>query len=380
MHFVSLALKNVLRRPIRSALTSLGVALAVGTFVALVGLSDDFVESIRSRYAAQGIDLIVLKSGRTEQLYATLPERVGTQILSLPNVKALSPILFDAVTFEGTDLLGVLIEGWYADSPLFDHVKVLAGRRFTADDHNCVMLGKLLAQSLGKGVDDDIVIDGRQFHVIGEYEVENAFENGGALVLLADLQELMDRQGQVTGFEVLLHDNSDAAIGKTREQIAALQDERGRHWSLTATPADQQAAGFVFIKLGRAMAWITSLIAIVIGAVGVLNTMMMAVFERTHEIGVLRAIGWRKIRIVRMIVLEALLVSVIGAAIGTIAAMLLARLFTLNPTFRAIVDGSIAPITMVEGVLVACFVAMLGSIYPAYRATRQSPVEALRHV
>lgn len=380
MHFVSLALKNVLRRPIRSALTSLGVALAVGTFVALVGLSDDFVESIRSRYATQGIDLIVLKSGRTEQLYATLPERVGTQIQSLSNVKSLSPILFDAVTFEGTDLLGVLIEGWYADSPLFEHVRILAGRRFTSDDHNCVMLGKLLAQSLGKGVDDDIVIDGRQFHVIGEYEVENAFENGGALVLLADLQELMDRQGQVTGFEVLLHDNSDAAMEKTREQIAGLQDERGRHWSLTATPADQQAAGFVFIKLGRAMAWITSLIAIVIGAVGVLNTMMMAVFERTHEIGVLRAIGWRKFRIVRMIMLEALLVSVIGAVIGTIAAMLLARLFTLNPTFRAIVDGSIAPSTMVEGVLVACFVAVLGSFYPAYRATHQSPVNALRHV
>ncbi|MFO0790558.1 MAG: FtsX-like permease family protein [Pirellulales bacterium] len=380
MHFVSLALKNVLRRPIRSALTALGVALAVGTFVALVGISDDFVDSIRARYATQGIDLIVLKSGRTEQLYATLPERVGNQIQAVPNVKALSPILFDAVTFEGTDLLGVLIEGWYAESPLFDHVKILNGRRFATGDRNVVMLGKLLAQSLGKSVDDDIVIDGHAFHVIGEYEVENAFENGGALVLISDLQELMDRQGQVTGFEVLLQDNSDAAIAETCRQIADLHDERGRHWSLTATPANQQAAGFVFIKLGRAMAWVTSLIAIAIGAVGVLNTMMMSVFERTHEIGVLRAIGWRKRRIVRMIMLEALVVSVVGAAIGTIAAVLLARLFTLNPTFRAIVDGSIAPATAVEGVVVACLVAALGSIYPAWRAAHQSPVVALRHV
>jgi putative ABC transport system permease protein len=379
MHFTSLVLKNVMRRPVRSVLTAFGVALAVGTFVALVGLSNDFVGSISQRYATQGIDLVVLKSGRAEQVYATLPEKLGAQIEALPNVAAVCPILFDVVTFEESNLVGVFIEAWYADSPLFDHVNVVTGRKFKADDHHVVMLGKLLAQNMGKKVGDDIAIDGQPFKVIAIHEMENAFENGGALVLISDLQEIMDRQGQVTGFEVVLKDKSESQGAETRRQIEDLRDSKGKHLSLAATPVAQQVSNFVFVKMARAMAWITSLIAIVIGCVGVLNTMMMSVFERTHEIGVLRAIGWRKNRIIRMIMLEAFAVSVIGAVLGTLAAILLTRLLVFIPTFRAVVDGRIALVTIAEGILVACFVAALGSIYPAYRATKQSPTEALRH-
>ena len=379
MHFISLVMKNVLRRPVRSILTALGVALAVGTFVSLVGLSNDFVGSISQRYATQGIDLVVLKSGRAEQVYATLPEKLGAQIKALPNIEAVSPILFDVVTFEDSDLVGVFIEAWYGDSPLFDHVKVMVGRRFTAADHHVVMLGKLLAQNMGKGVGDDIVIDGQSFKVVGVHEVENAFENGGALVLISDLQEIMDRQGQVTGFELILKDDSEAKTAETRRQIEDLRDPNGKRWNLAATPVAQQASSFIFVKMGRAMAWITSLIAIVIGCIGVLNTMMMSVFERTHEIGVLRAIGWRKSRVVRLIMLEALAVSVMGAIIGTLAAVVLTRALALIPTVRAIVDGHIAPVTIAEGIVVACLVAALGSLYPAYHAAKQTPMEALRH-
>jgi putative ABC transport system permease protein len=379
MHFISLVLKNVLRRPVRSILTALGVALAVGTFVALVGLSNDFVDSISRRYATQGIDLVVLKSGRAEQVYATVPEKLGGQIQALPNIAHVCPILFDVVTFEDSDLVGVFIQAWYADSPLFGHVKILAGRKFTTADDHAMMLGKLLAENLGKKVGDDVVIDGTPFKVVGIHETENAFENGGALVRISELQTIMDRQGQVTGFELILADDSEEAIAETRRQIESLRDETGKQWSLAATPVAEQVSSFIFVKMGKAMAWITSLIAVVIGCVGVLNTMMMSVFERTHEVGVLRAVGWRKSRIVRMIMLEALVVSVLGAAIGTLGAILLSRLLSFIPTFRAVIDGHIAPITIAQGILVACLVAALGSIYPAYRATRQTPTEALRH-
>ncbi len=332
-----------------------------------------------SAYATQGIDLVVLKSGRAEQVIATLPEKLGAQIKALPNVAAACPMLFDVVTFQDSDLVGVFIEAWYADSPLFDHVKVMTGRKFTASDQHVMMLGKLLAQNMRMAVGDDVVIDGQPFEVVGIYEVGNAFENGGALVKISDLQQIMDRQGQVTGFEIILNDDGEAKTAETRRQIEDLHDTNGKHWNLAATPVAEQASNFIFVKMGRAMAWITSLIAVVIGCIGVLNTMMMSVFERTREIGVLRAVGWRKSRIVRMIMLEALAVSVMGAIIGTSAALLLTRLLAVIPTFRAVVDGSIAPVTIAEGIFVACLVAAIGSIYPAYRATRQTPTEALRH-
>jgi putative ABC transport system permease protein len=241
------------------------------------------------------------------------------------------------------------------------------------------MLGRLLAQNLQKSVGDNIVVDGQPLEVVGVFETDNAFENGGALILIPELQEIMDRKGQVTGFELLLNDDSEERTAESRRQIEDLRDPSGKPWNLAATPVEQQATSFIFVRMGKAMAWLTSLIAMVIGCIGVLNTMMMSVFERTHEIGVLRAMGWRKSRVVRMIILEALVVSVIGAIIGTNSAMVLARVMAMFPTVGAIVDGYLAPSIVAQGIVVACLVAVLGSLYPAFRAVRQEPTEALRH-
>ena len=379
MHFTTLVLKNVLRRRGRSLLTALGVALAVATFVALVGISTGLVDSIDERYNHMGIDLVVLKSGRAEQVYATIPERIEDSIAALPNVQAVCPILFDVVTFEDADLIGVFIEGWRHDSALFADLKVLSGEMLKPEDGRAVMLGKMLAENLKKKVGDSLDVDGQKYRVVAIIEAVNAIENGGAVMLLDQLQDLMDRQGQVTGFEVLLKDDNEAAVAAACRDIEALRNDKGKPWRMTATPVKEQADRFVFVKMGRAMAWLTSLIAVVIGCVGVLNTMMMSVFERTHEIGVLRAMGWRKSRVVRMIMLEALIVSLCGAVLGTLSAVALIRVLSIVPAANVIVDGRIASPIIVEGALLAVLVALLGGVYPAYRAAAQLPTLALRH-
>jgi putative ABC transport system permease protein len=288
-------------------------------------------------------------------------------------------MLFDVVTLDESDLIGVFIEAWHHDSRLFDRVQVLQGRKLREGDRWAVMLGTLLSKNLQKAVGDELVIDGQPLEVIGIFETDSAFENGGALVLIPDLQELMDRHGQVTGFELLLADDSEAAVAATRSAIEGLRQPDGKPWNLAATPAFQQAGRFIFIRMGRAMAWLTSLIAVLIGCIGVLNTMMMSVAERTHEIGVLRAMGWQKSRVLRMVVLEAFVVGLIGAAIGVLAGVILTRLLAKIPAAENVIDGRIAGSILLQGIAVAVIVAVVGSIYPAYRAARQLPTEALRH-
>jgi putative ABC transport system permease protein len=122
-----------------------------------------------------------------------------------------------------------------------------------------------------------------------------------------------------------------------------------------------------------------SFLAILIGGVGVLNTMLMSVYERTREIGVLRSLGWRRRSILGLILREALWLGFLGGLVGLIIAVFLAYLITVAP----MIGGMLTPIWDVNIIARAIFIALLlgvvGGLYPAYRATRLQPIEALRY-
>src|SRR5262249_45342531 len=145
------------------------------------------------------------------------------------------------------------------------------------------------------------------FEVVGVYQSFTVFENGGAVVPLAELQELMLRKGSVTGFSVVLEDAEDKAalVQRVKAQIEAIADDERGPYRIDAQPTRDYVSKSLPIKLANGMAWVTSMIALLIGAVSMLNTMIMSVMERTREVGVLRAIGWRKRRVVYMVLGEA---------------------------------------------------------------------------
>jgi putative ABC transport system permease protein len=243
------------------------------------------------------------------------------------------------------------------------------------------MLGKVLAANLDKTSDDRVEIFGEDFRVVGVFESFSVYENGSAVVLLTDLQELMNRPGQVTGFQVILEDRPDkkALVEEVKEKIKELDDGRGHSLGLDALPTEDYVKSTSQLQMAHAMAWVTSVIALVIGAIGVLNTMVMSVFERTREIGILRAIGWRKGRVMRMILYESLFLSMAGAAVGVAAAVALTRLLSQLPQGSRFIEGSVDPGVMLRGLIIALFVGLAGGIYPALRGAYMLPTEAIRH-
>ncbi len=122
-----------------------------------------------------------------------------------------------------------------------------------------------------------------------------------------------------------------------------------------------------------------SVLAVGIGAIGVMNTMVMSVFERTREIGILRAVGWNGRRILRMIIGESLVLCVAAAAVGTALGVLATRGILLIDTVRSILEPQYSPDIFVRALVVGVVVALLGALYPAYRAVRLTPMEALRY-
>jgi putative ABC transport system permease protein len=381
MRFYQFILKNVLQRKARSALTMIGVAIAVTAVVALVGIADGFQRSFRELYEKRGVDLLVVRAGSSERLSSSIPQQVGTQIRGISGVRAVSPGLMDVVSFEEANLPSVPLQGWAADSFLFEGLKLLSGRRLEAGDDKGVMLGMVLAKNLGKKTGDTLEIANRDFEIIGVFESFNVFENGSVVMLIHSLQTLMDRPDQVTGFQVILDNAPDKKelIERVRREINALRSSSGRPWGIEAVPTVDYVNSTSQIRMAQAMAWMTSAIALVIGAIGVLNTMIMSVLERTREIGILRAIGWRKGRVVRLILYESLLLSVAGAMIGIACAAALTHALTWWPLVSGLIKGDVAWPVMVQGFLIALAVGLIGGAYPAYRGAQLLPTEALRH-
>jgi putative ABC transport system permease protein len=236
----------------------------------------------------------------------------------------------------------------------------------------------VLARNLGKKVGDRIELYAEEFEIVGIFESFSVYENGCVVVLLEELQRLMDRPGQVTGFLVdvtpIDKDSpaTQARIDAVARKIEALSPK------LSVLPTENFIENVEQIKLGRSMAWVTSAIAVFIGSIGVLNTMVMSVIERTREIGTLRAIGWKRLTVMRMILWESVILSLGGALLGIVQAVILIRILAILPWTSGLVAGSTSPGVMLQGLTIAILVGVLGAIYPAYRAAGLSPVEALR--
>ncbi len=373
MRFVTLIVRNLLRRRARTVLTATGLAVAIAAVLDLVGIAWNFEQSFLKLFTAKGIDLVVVRAGTSNQLSSTLDESLGAKLRGLEGVLDISPSLMDTVGFEQAHIASALINGWPSGSLLFRGSKLLDGRLFRPGEGNVALLGRVLALNLGKHVGDALDVAGVTFQVIGIFESDSIFESGALIVPLATLQRMMGREGQVTGFVIEARSSQPAAIAGLRKRIESAIP------GVAATPARDHVQRDVQIQLAKVMAWATTVLALLLGSVGMLNTMIMAVFERTQEIGVLRALGWRRGRVLRLILGESLILGLLGAVLGLILAVAGLRGLLLAPTARGFIDPHLPPAVLGFGIVLGLLLSVLGGIYPALRAAALEPSEALRH-
>jgi putative ABC transport system permease protein len=382
MHFLDFVLRNLLRRRVRTALTIVGVSVAIAAVVALLSITNGYELTSKSVYASHGIDMVVVKAGVADRSSSTLDEDLGKRLQELNGISKVSATLRDSVSFEGTSG-PVPLNGWPLDSFNFDALNILPpGRDLEPTDKQAVLLGKTLAGNLDKKVGDEVEIEGKNFKVIGIYESGNIIEDRKAIMSLRDLQSLMDRISQVSQFEITLHKDlpdRTATIAALRQDIENLKDEDGTKVGLAAQASDDFVKSDNQIRLAHAMAWITSAIALIVGSIGMLNTMIVSVLERTQEIGILRAIGWRKMRIMRMILVESFTLSFTGAVLGILLAFVMIQVLARFPAAQGAVHGGITMRVIVMAYLLSILVGLVGGGYPALRGANLPPTEALRY-
>ncbi|MCP3969638.1 MAG: hypothetical protein GY717_04850 [Rhodobacteraceae bacterium] len=289
MNHIGFAARNLKRRPARSLLTILGVAFAVGSFITLYGLSQSVHENVERSFSEHDIDLTAKRRGIAEPFGGTIPQDLAADVAAIPGV---ADVAGQLVTFAATDNDdSVLAAGWPPGRFYWDTVPLKAGRMPTPDETKIALVGADIARTLDKRPGDDITLLGERFRIASLTDYHSVINRNQVIVKLADLQELTFRDGALTFLSIRLDDPGDQA---NADRIASAIEALGK---LTVSRSESMMRDDSMFGLLTAVSTSMAWVALFMGVLMVLNTLLMAVLERTREIGILAAIGWSKTRI-----------------------------------------------------------------------------------
>jgi putative ABC transport system permease protein len=372
VRFVSIPARNLGRRPVRSVLTALGVALAVAGFIVLTGFSRGMQHAWTASLLERGVQITAVPRGTVQVLAASIDQSDAARVAAVRGVRDAAGELADMVMLPTGQ--PVLVVGWPPGSFLWDTLRLSAGRLPRPGRGGAAVLGEGLARALRLGPGDSLSLLGTPLTISAVFRPSSVINNNMLILPLPALQRLLHRPGQVTVLDVRLARPGDA--GEFRAVASRLSAAfPGLAFSETRFVADSNE----IMRLIRAMAWGISLIALTMGLFTVLNTLLMSVTERIREFGILSAVGWSPGRVLAMVVLEGLGLSLAGSAAGIALGLAGLRWLAASPMLRGLVEPQVDGRLFLEVSAVTLILGAAGSLYPAARAVRVHPVEALRY-
>ncbi len=370
MTFFGLIAHNLWTKKLRTALTALAVAIGVLTVVTLTVVTDSLRSSAAAVLETGNADFTVAQKGVDGALNSVIDDAQVGRLQQTPGVRSAVGALVALTDLDADN--PAFLEIGLAPSSLADFgVRIVAGRPYTADARDEVLLGWRTADNLGKGVGDTIDIAGGRKTVVGVYRTGQAFGDGGAMFPLVFLQADERRAGTVTLAFVRVAPGARIevvrrAIERANPSLATVRfvSEFGR---VDRTLDYLNAAGTGAVVL-----------ALVIGTVIVMNTMLLSFVERTREFGLLRAVGWTKRRLWALILGEAVCISLAGAALGVSLSFVATRVLEQIPEIRGVLHAHFDAGSFWRALSTAGAIGVLAALYPAIRAGRLQPLAALR--
>jgi ABC-type antimicrobial peptide transport system permease subunit len=361
------ALRNLWRRPARTLFTLAGIGIGVGFIVAMIAMVDGFIVAFTQLTSAGQADLIAEESNTSDMSLSEIDERVANRIKTHPDIQSVSKMILGVSTAPGLPYF--LVFGLDPREDYIQHYRVREGRRLQRPGE--IIIGRFAANSLKKAVGDRLRLAGQNFHVVGIYENGQAYEDAGGLVSLDDAQDIFNKPDKFTLLAIKVADPE--RIDEVARVLEAQFPEIivARSEGFTQRIQDFQST--------YAMLNALIVLTVVVGSIVMMNAMLMSVFERTQEIGVLRALGWKRGRVVGMVLTESLALSLLSAALGIAVGIGLNRLLVLEPTMGTFLTPAYSPRMLAQVLILALGLGAIGGVYPAWRAAGLRPIEALRY-
>ncbi|MFQ6051765.1 MAG: ABC transporter permease [Candidatus Hydrothermarchaeota archaeon] len=369
------SLKNLFRRKTRTGLALLGIAVGVAAIVALVSIADG-LEATALEAIGELKGVYVQEENTGSPIFSKISKSYEEKIEAMPGVKLASPMIiylpktiedkpsrgFTAPSINGIDPEKFKKTG----SPV---TEVKRGRFLSSKDRYKAVIGQQISDNYKKQVGGSIEIDDRNFKIVGIYETGSIVFDNDIYVPLDVAQELggMEKD-EVNAIVVLAQDPTNT--DKIAKQIEMRYDDLQAGTQEEFSEMISGLAGSI-----RSVTWAVSGIAAIVGGIGIANTMLMSVIERTREIGVLKSIGWSNNNVLKMIMTEAVLLGFTGGLIGI--AIGFGAVFTLRTMLPSL--NPVLTMKLVLEVLVfSMSLGILGGFYPAWNASKMNPIEALR--
>ena len=359
---------NLVHRPIRSLISIVAIALEVTLILLIVGLCYGIMNDSKNRNAGIGFDVIVQPPGSSFLMGmsgAPVSIKVADVLRKMPHVKVVSPVIWHVATGGGLEVIdGIDLDSFQALGGPFQYV---AGGPFTGP--NDALVDDYIAKQKNVKVGDAMTIVGNNFRISGI--VENG-RGARKFVPIGALQDLLGAQGKASVFYLKLDDpgNIPAVLAEVKQQpgmekyaVSSMQE-----YLSMMTPSNLPGfRPFIGVVIG---------VSLIIGFLVIFQSMYTAVMERTREIGILKSMGASKMYVVNLILRETLLLAVVGLVVG-VAVSLLARVGIQHRWPLVHIDRSNEWMLRAAGIAIVG--AAAGAIYPAYKAARKDPIDALAY-
>lgn len=385
MKLRNIALNNLRRRKAKMAFLVVGMVIGIATIVTLYTITTSMQKEIADKFDQIGANMTIVP--QTESLSmsyegVSASEAGGTPnyikmsdvakirtIKNKENIAAVAPKLVDTIKVDNKPRLVMGIQ--FKDELRMKRWWKIQGQK--PENNNDVLLGSQTALALGKKAGDKLDIKGKQYNVSGVIQETGNQEDN---VIYMDLQELQTISGK-TGVISFVEVSALCSTCPIEEMTKQLSDKLPGTKVSAIREVVQARKDFVdrFSQLAISV----SIIVLIIGSLVVLITMMSSVNERTREIGIFRAIGFRKSHVMEVIFMEAGIVSLLGGILGYLIGMVTAK--AAGPVV-AQMEVQIPwnwPLAGIA-VLIALIIGLAASFLPAIKAAKQDPVEALRFI
>lgn len=371
MPYLLFAFRNAVSKKGRAIGIAAAVAFAVMTVVTLAVTSSGLEQSAAAIISIGKADFTVAQKGVSTLLSSTIDAGERSRIAATPGVAKSIGVLVETEHINAAN--PVFIEIGIAPTDLRSFgVDIVAGRAYGATARHQCMLGWRAASNLGLHVGSTFVADGTTNTVTGLYSTGNSFGDDAAMFPLPAIQGYNRVPGIVTlvfvkGYPGVSIPTVEKAIDFHLPELTTIR---------TATQFGRADRDIVYLQ---AAVTGSTILAVVIGAVIVGNTMLLTVFERTRELGLLRAVGWTRRRIVGLILSEGIALAFVGACVGIGLSFGVTTVLEHVPSLTGILRTNFTPGAFWRALYTALAMTFLGCLYPAIRAALLVPLKALSY-